>query len=155
MKRIVAVVVLISLVGLVVYLAIFQPQVLKSFWLWIVGFAGLIWSGLRGLFDFLTPNSRSLNEIEADNKVLKSRLEEIKAELQEAKQRLAHERAENQREIERITLRIEKQKAEYDKSRLELEKLRSMGYRDYINTLPPEEKIKMEEEIWNEVDFGL
>src|SRR5690554_2465880 len=94
MRRFVLVALIIAIVGMVAYLAIFQPQTLKNLWLWIVGFAGLIWSGFRGLFDFLTPNNRSLKEIEADNRGLKNRLEELKTELQEAKHRLANERAE-------------------------------------------------------------
>lgn len=155
MKRFVLVVIIVSIVGLLIYFAIFQPQVLRNFWLWVIGLAGLIWSGLRGLFDFLTPNSRSLNEIEADNEALKKRLEEIKGELAEAKQKLAHERAENKRQIDHLHASIEKQQSQYENSKLELEKLRSLGYRDYVNTLSPEEKRTLEEEIWNEVDFGL
>src|SRR5690554_2427144 len=119
MRRFVLIALIIAIVGMVVYWAIFQPLTSKNLWLWIVGFAGLIWSAFRGLFDFLAPNSRSLNEIEADNKVLKNRLEEINTELQEARQLLANERADNHRLMENLNASIEGQKALYDKSRLE------------------------------------
>ncbi|HLW18753.1 MAG TPA: hypothetical protein VKX33_00435 [Cyclobacteriaceae bacterium] len=153
MRRFVLVALIIAIVGMVVYLAIFQPQTLKNLWLWIVGFAGLIWSGFRGLFDFLTPNNRSLKEIEADNRGLKNRLEELKTELQEAKHRLANERAENRRQIEHLNASIARQKAMYDMSKLELEKLRSMGYNVYIGQLSAEERKQIEENEWSKVDF--
>lgn len=153
MRRYMLIISIVLLASLIL-VAIFRPQLLEQAWIWLVGFAGFIYSGIRGLAGFFQPDQK-LQDIEASNEEIRRNYLRIQQELETARQQLQQERAAQQREIDRLENRLNQQKVSYQELQNRLHHLQKVGYQEYLESLSPEEKRKIEDDIWGEVDFGL
>lgn len=154
MQRKILYIVLGIIAALFVATAIFRPEWLSQAWLWLVGFAGFIYGGIRKIGDFFG-SEKQLKDIEDSNQEIKENYARIQRELQEAREQLQLERQAQQKEIERLETQLQKQKSDYQALQEELRHLQTVSYQDYYESLSPHEKQKLEDDIWSEVDFGL
>lgn len=139
---------------IVVAVAIFNPELLKNVWLWLVGFAGFIFKGIQGLGS-LFQSDQKLKDIEASNESIRQNFVRIRKELEQARQQLQREREAHQAEIQRLQNRLSQQKNDYQALQQELQHLQTASYQEYVESLSPEEKRRIESDIWGGVDFGL
>lgn len=139
---------------IVVAVAIFNPELLKNVWLWLVGFAGFIVKGIQGLGS-LFQSDQKLKDIEASNESIRQNFARIREELEQARQQLQREREVHQAEIQRLQNRLSQQKNDYQALQQELQHLQTASYQEYVESLSPEEKRRIESDIWGSVDFGL
>jgi predicted nuclease with TOPRIM domain len=139
---------------IVVAVAIFNPDLLKNVWLWLVGFAGFIFKGIQGLGS-LFQSDQKLKDIASSNETIKQNYARIREELEEARQQLQQEREAHRAEIQRLQSRLSQQQNDYRALQKDLQHLQTASYQEYMESLSAEEKRRMESDIWGGVDFGL
>ena len=128
-----------------VFLFIRYPGVFKTVALWMVGLAGFVYTGFRTLVDFLSGGS--IDDVEQRNEEIKQAAERLRSQIEESNQRLERERAFYEREIMRLEATLAQQRSEYEASKADMERIRRMNYREYFDSLPPEERRNLQEDM--------
>lgn len=153
MKQRIIIIVVILLVILAA-LAVFRPDLIRQAWLWLVGFAGLIFAGIQKFAKLLGPDE-DLKAIEASNEEIKKNYAKIKVELETARHQLQQERSAQQFKIKQLEDKLYQQKSTYQELQSRLRHLQTIGYQEYLKSLSTQERKQIEDEVWSEVDFGL
>jgi hypothetical protein len=128
-----------------VFLFIAHPAAFKTMALWFIGLAGFIYASFRRFVDFLSGGS--IDDVEKRNEEIKRDAERLRGQIEESNQRLERERATYEREITRLEAVLAKQRNEYEASKAEMERVRRMNYKEYFDSLPPEEREKLQDEM--------
>jgi len=139
---------------IVVAVALFKPDLLNQVWLWLVGFAGFIFKGIQGIAG-LFQSDQKLRKIEASNESIKQNYARIQEELETARDRLKQERAMHQAQIEQLQDRLSQQQNDYRALQRKLQHVQTVSYQEYAASLSPEERRRIESDIWSEIDLGL
>ncbi len=132
-------IILFLVIGIIVLV---RPEWIQKTWQWVVGLAGIVALGFKKLVGFLN-GGKALNDISSENEAIKDRLIKIDEEVVLVKERLERERELHKREIEIIEKRISLRETEIKNQEEYLKKIQSLGYKDYLDELPPEERKKL------------
>ncbi|MEX0968316.1 MAG: hypothetical protein WD077_13855 [Bacteroidia bacterium] len=154
MRRTITISIVVILLITLAVILIVNPELIKNIWLWLVGFAGFIYAGIRRLGEMFSGNDR-LKELEESNKQIKENHSRITREMEAANKKLAEERAAHAAEIARLNVKINELQEKYEKNEEELLRVSRMNYQEYIDNLPAGEKDKIIDQAWKDVDFGL
>jgi biopolymer transport protein ExbB/TolQ len=154
MRKVLIIVFFAAVIGLIAFLLISNPGVFQKIYLWLIGLFGIVTWPFRKLWDWLNANDE-LKEIGQSNENLKIELAQIKKELALAQSRLEEERRKNKRRIAALQKAISQEDQTGKAIKSELEVLKAQTTAEFKATLAPEEKQKIEEDIWKGVDFGL
>ena len=106
---------------------------------------GFVYTGFRTLMDFLSGGS--IDDVEKRNEEIKQAAERLRSQIEESNQRLERERASYEREIMRLEATLAQQRSEYEASKADMERIRRMNYREYFDSLPPEERRKLQDDL--------
>jgi hypothetical protein len=154
MRKVFIILFFVAVIGLVAYYLIQNPEVFEKIYLWVIGLFGIIAWPFRKLWNWMNGNDE-LKKIEENNKDLKQDLEKIKKELALAQKKLNEERSRNKIRMEELAHKINREDQKGKSIAKELQDLKDQKDNAFKESLKPEERKKIQEDIWNEVDFGL
>jgi hypothetical protein len=154
MKKVLIILFFVVLLGGIAYVLIRNPELFNRIYLWIIGLFGIITWPFRKLWDWMNTGDE-LKEVEKSNEALKQDLVRIKRELALAKRKLDEERSKNKLRIEQLESKIRREDQIGHSIQQELAVLKKQTPEQFRDSLSPDERRKIEEDIWKEVDFGL
>jgi hypothetical protein len=154
MRKVLVILFFVVLLGGIAYVLIRNPELFNKIYLWIIGLFGIITWPFRRLWDWMNTND-DLKEVEQSNQQLKRELEQIKKDLALAKRKLEEERRKNKRQMEMLANKIKLEDQAGASIQQEIAALKKQTLGEFKDSLPPEERKKIQEDIWKEVDFGL
>jgi hypothetical protein len=154
MKKVLIILFFVVLLGGIAYVLIRNPELFNRIYLWIIGLFGIITWPFRKLWNWMN-TSDELKEVEKSNEALKQDLVRIKRELALAKRKLDEERSKNKLRIEQLESKIRREDQIGHSIQQELAVLKKQTPEQFRDSLSPNERKKIEEDIWKEVDFGL
>jgi biopolymer transport protein ExbB/TolQ len=154
MRKVLIILFFVAVIGLIAFFLIQNPEVFKKIYLWLIGLFGIITWPFRKLWSWMNGKDE-LNEIEQNNKILKQELEQIKKDLALAQKKLEEERSRNKIRMEELVKKINQEDQTGKAIAQELQDLKNMTDVEFKDSLKPEERRKIQEDIWKEVDFGL
>jgi hypothetical protein len=96
-----------------------------------------------------------LDKIAEDNKRLKKELEEINIVLARAKETLEEERSKNKIRMEDLAAKISREDQTGQAIAIALKDIKGKTDDEFKESLPPEERKKIQEDMFKDVDFGL
>jgi hypothetical protein len=154
MRKILIMVFFGLLAGLIIYLLVTNPGAFNKIYLWVIGLFGIITWPFRKLWDWMNSND-DLDKIEQNNKQLKLELEQIKRDLALAQSKLEAERQKNKLKIAELEKKIQLEDQIGHALQKELAELKNQTVDEFKDSLKLEDRKKIQDDMFKDVDFGL
>jgi hypothetical protein len=154
MRKVLIILFFVAVIGLIAFFFFQNPEVFRKIYLWLIGLFGILTWPFRKLWNWMNGEDE-LDKIAEDNKRLKQELEEINIALARAKKTLEEERSKNKIRMEELAAKISREDQTGKVIAKELQDLKGQTDIEFKESLKPEERKKIQEDMWKEVDFGL
>ncbi len=154
MRKVLTLAVALAFLGFIIFLFVNNPGLFKQIYLWLIGLFGIIAWPFKRVWDWLT-SRKEIEEIEQSNAQLKQELVQIKKELAAAQQRLDEERQKNRIRINELEAKIRQEDQTASAIKKELENLKAQSPEKFKELLRPDEREKVLDDAFKDVDFGL